>query len=627
MGSSHNLRRGLLSAACLLLPLPVAAQEVIQLDEVIVSGGLSAIAQDAYGRAATVLDAAEIERRGIATVQDALRAIPGVAVSGPGASVTQVRIRGSEADHTLILIDGIRAAGGDGEYMLAGLETANIERIEVLRGPQSVYYGSNASAGVINIITRKAREGLHYGGAVEAGNGWGASAFASHRNQRGGLAFSLSARDDEGYDQSGDGGERDGSRRRAAELSGDWQASDDLTLGFTLRRAREDYDFDLSSWAATGADDAVVDDRSLTGRRDETTGAVWAELSTLDGRLTHRLEWRDSIYRQRTSDDFASRGETEELRYRASLGIDGAVAEAAHVLNVLAEHRRDSSTTAPGTSREMSSLALEYRGFLDNGFDIQAGLRHDNNKVFRDFTGWSVGLSWRIPDSGLRLHASAGRGQVNPSFYELYVDDSFSLGNPDLAPERNTGFDLGIEAEVLQGRGIIDVTYFKETLEDEISYVFGGAPDGSGRASYVNQDGESPREGVEVTGRLQATDTLSLALNYTWLDAKNPDGSVEIRRPEHELGLSATLATRDGRGSVTADLRHVAGNWDTQFWGSYPTVELPDATTVNLAGRYDLTDRVVLTGRITNLFDADNTEVWGYATEGRRAWVGLQARW
>lgn len=84
---------------------------------------------------------------------------------------------------------------------------------------------------------------------------------------------------------------------------------------------------------------------------------------------------------------------------------------------------------------------------------------------------------------------------------------------------------------------MIDVTYFNEKMEDEITYVYGAAPDG--RASYVNQPGKSPREGVEVTGRLQATEDLSLALNYTYLDASNPDGSVEIRRPRHELGLSA----------------------------------------------------------------------------------------
>ena len=147
------------------------AQEVITLDDIIVSGGFSPIAAAQYGRAATVVTAEDIQQRGITTIQDALRALPGVAVNGAGDSSTQVRIRGGESSHTLILIDGIAAAGGEGEYNLGGLETMNIERIEVLRGPQSVYYGSNASAGVINIVTKKGAEGTTATAGLEVGAG------------------------------------------------------------------------------------------------------------------------------------------------------------------------------------------------------------------------------------------------------------------------------------------------------------------------------------------------------------------------------------------------------------------------------------------------------------------------
>ena len=143
-----------------LAPLGALAQEAsdsVTLDPVLPSGGLFPIVADAYGRAHTVLTAEEIEEHGIRSVQDALHEVPGVAVNSTGSSFTQVRIRGAEANHTLILIDGVPATGGNDEYILTGLETANIERIEVLRGPQSVYFGSNASAGVVNIITRKAR--------------------------------------------------------------------------------------------------------------------------------------------------------------------------------------------------------------------------------------------------------------------------------------------------------------------------------------------------------------------------------------------------------------------------------------------------------------------------------------
>ncbi len=307
------------------------------------------------------------------------------------------------------------------------------------------------------------------------------------------------------------------------------------------------------------------------------------------------------------------------------------MADARHLLNVLAEKQKDTNSSAPANVREMTSVALEYRGFLDNGLDLQAGLRHDNNKVFGDFTSWNLGLSWRIPNTGLRLHASAGTGLVNPSYFELYANANYGssvyVGNPNLRPEKNRGFDLGIEAQLAGGRGLLDVTYFNETMEDDIESYLVSSTGGVSTFSYRNQAGKSPREGVEITGRWNATDRLSFAANYTWLDAKNPNGSVEVRRPKHELGLSATLQALDGRARFTADVRHVAGNWDTQFWGAYATAKLPDYTTVGLSASYDLTDNLRLTGRVVNLFDKAYSDVWGYATQGRTVYAGLEARW
>ncbi|WP_449044262.1 TonB-dependent receptor plug domain-containing protein [Paracoccus versutus] len=627
----------LLAATAALLPAAATGQEGYRLDEVVISGGLTAVAEGGYARAHTVLTAEEIEARGIATVQDALRAVPGVSVSATGSTFTQVRIRGGEGNHTLILIDGIEATGGADEYILTGLETANIERIEVLRGPQSVYYGSNASAGVINIITRKGGPGLHYGGSVELGNGAAASAHVSQRGAQGGIALTLSARDDHGYDQSGNGGEKDGTNRKTIGLSGDWQIGEDLRLGTTLRRAKEKYDYDSTSWSATSAQEYVVDDPHKYSERDEFQGGIWAEYSMLGGRLTHRLDYQDTIYKQSSDGGPVTRGETRKLKYRGSFGIDGTVAEASHLLNVLAERQRDESSSAPENRREMTSVALEYRGFLDNGLDVQAGVRHDGNKVFEDFTSWNLGLSWHVPDQPFRLHASAGTGLVNPSYFELYANADYGssvyLGNPNLKPEKNRGFDLGVEAQLPNGMGVVDVTYFNEKLRDEIESYLVRAEGGTSYYSYRNQAGESPREGVEVTARIKATDSLDVALNYTYLDARNPDGSVEVRRPRHELGLSATLAVLEGRSTVTADIRHVSGNWDTQYWTydpasqSYDVGEIPAHTVVNLAAGYDLTENLRVTGRVVNLFDKEYSDVWGYASQGRTLYAGLTAKW
>lgn len=616
-----------------LAPLAAPAQEAgfsdpLLLDTIVVSGGLSPISGDAYGRAHTVLTGEELEQRGIRSVQDALRGVPGVSVNSTGGSVTQVRIRGAEANHTLILIDGVPATGGNDEYILSGLETANIDRIEVLRGPQSVYYGSNASAGAVNIITRKGAPGSHYGGAVELGNGYGVSGWVTQRTERGGLAFTASKHDDHGHNEAFTGSEKDGIDRATLGLSGDWQAGDDIGLGFTLRRAREKYDHDSTNDAATDYRDYLVDDPDQHSESNETVGSVWGEYAMLDGRLLHRLEYQDTVFKQSRNDGPATRGQTRALKYRLGVSLDGQrLTDARQLLNLMAERVEDQNNSAPGYDRANNSVALEYRGFFAAGLDVQAGIRRDNFDSFDDFTSWNIALSWQMPEAPLRLHASAGRGLVKPSYYELFADDSYTLGNPGLKPERNTGFDIGIEAEMLDGRATLDLTYFNEDMEDEITYAYGAAPDGSGRASYVNQSGKSPREGIELAAQIQATDALRIGVNYTYLDAANPDGSVEIRRPRHEFGLRASHDIMGGRGVITADLRHVSGNYDTQYWGAYPTEKLSGYTVVNIAGGYDINDNLRATARVVNLFDKDYMDTWGYATAGRRAYVGLEAKW
>ncbi|WP_405117521.1 TonB-dependent receptor (plasmid) [Phaeobacter sp. BS23] len=625
------MRKASLPLAAALAAAPVIAtaqdSEVTDLGEIIVSGGFTPVEAQKYGRSVSVLTSEEIEDRGITTVQDALRSVPGLMVNGSGDSFTQVRIRGAEANHTLILIDGVEASGGDSEYILSGLDTADIERIEVLRGPQSVFYGSNASAGVINIITKSGGIGTEYGGSAEAGSGgYRASARVSSRTERGGIAFSFAHDNDDGYDTSGDGGEEDGIHRNTLQLKGDYLVTDQLKLGFNVRTSDERYDSDRTSFTATDAASYVVDDPTQFSDRDEQLAQVYAELDTLGGRLKHRLSIERTDFDRSYNGGTPTETKTEAAKYLLSFGLDGQQADQAdHLLNAMLEWEEDSSSSNPAFARETKSIALEYRGSFANGLDLQFGVRHDSNNVFEDAISWTASVSYTFAGSGVRLHSSAGTGVVNPSYFELFANSTFGsttyLGNPNLQPEENSSFDFGVEVPFLQGRGLVDVTYFDETLTGEIeSYMVNATT-----FSYRNQAGDSDRKGVELSANLEATDYLDLRLSYTYLDATNPNGSVEIRRPEHELLLSAALDTFNGRGSVTADIRHVAGNRDSQFFGSFATAELPDYTTVDVAAQYELTDNVVLTGRVTNLFDEDYADVWGYAKRGRAAYVGVRA--
>ncbi|MCZ4353583.1 TonB-dependent receptor [Roseovarius aestuarii] len=596
------------------------------LGELILSGGLTPVDAQTYGRAATVITGADLKSRGIASVQDALRAVPGVSVSSAGGSFTQVRIRGGEASHTLILIDGVEAAGGDGEYSLSGLDTANIERIEVLRGPQSVLYGSNASSGVINIITRSGEIGTHYGTSAEVGSHGSTSVtgFLSQRSERGGVSLSFSDVHDAGYDFSGDGGARDSTDRKTWVLKGDVQVLDSVKLGFNLRQSEENYEFDNTNFAAVDAASYIVEDPTQHGTSDETTLSVFAQHDMLDGRLQQRLTYELTDNDATTNGGPVTTTTTEAYKYRLSFGIDGGdVASANHLATMLLEHESDRSSTNPLYSRHTQSVALEYRGKFMDALDVQAGVRFDDNSVFEDATSWTLGASYTFAGSGIRLHASAGTGVVNPTYFELYANSFGTVGNPNLKPEESRSFDIGIEVPFAQGRGLVDVTYFNEELEDEITWV---AAVGGG-STYINQTGTSKRQGVEVQGQYAATDTLDLRLFYTYLDAENPDGSVEIRRPKHEVGIGMTAQTFGGRGSVSVDLRHVADNADSQFFPPFGTAKLPDYTTVDVAARYAVTDAVDATLRVSNLFDDAQSDVWGYAGRDRTIYVGFDANW
>ena len=639
--SFHRFHLTAAPLALALTTLPAGAQQPIVLDPVILSGGFSPVEAAAYGRAATVLTAEEMEQRGVTSVQDALRGLPGVSVSSSGASKTDVRIRGGESRHTLILIDGVNAGAGDQPYDLSGFDLADIERIEVLRGPQSVYYGSDATSGVINIITRKADRSGGYARA-EVGNG-GALAFGhAVVADRWRLQADLGFREDRGYDHSVAGnGDKDGIRRATMGFSGEWSASEDLRLGFSSRHTEERYwyaavnsvpeEVDPDDYPI-GESNYLLADSHLWADRDERINLLWGEWATLDGRLTHRLSWQDTVNKVTTHDDppTESKLRRRAWKYRATYGLDGAVASADQTLALSLERINDRSRTTGAAERrwDTDAAALEYRGAYANGLDVQFGVRHEENSRFRSKTTWNAGLSWRVEGTPWRLHASAGTGLSNPQYYQI-IGGFGSTGNPDLKPEESRSVDLGVEYTLPDGRGTLDLTWFRERLEDEIEWF----PAEDDDPNYRNLLGTSRREGIEIAYRHDITDSLTIGAAYTYLDATDPDGSVEIRRPRHELALNAALRTFGGRGWVAADLRHVRGLSDTEWWHDWEefpegiTTRMPNFTTVNLAASYDLSDSARLTGRITNLFDKDYSEVWGYAAPGRAAWVGVETRW
>ena len=496
---------------------------------------------------------------------DILREVPGVAVSRTGSfgGLTQVRIRGHEGNHTLVLIDGVEvAAPNQGEYDFGGLIAEDIARIEVIRGPQSALYGSNAIGGVISITTKRPEEpGVSGRTAVEVGSDGTTQLSAALRAKgpRGELSFSAARRDTGGFDVSGTpGGEDDGDLNRTYNLNGRFHATDALTFGGTLRYVDRKSAADQFNFAAPTTAGLVTDTALADTEVQELFGSLFAEADLWGGRIANRLTLSFAdIDRQGRSGTGAKNqdntGERRKIAYQGTVALDAArVSAADHTLTFAAEWERltfrENDPTIvfdPGQlvkrTREQQAYVLEYQGDFGNGLAAQASVRYDDNDSFENFTTYAVGASYLLPNGTTRLHASYGTGVQNPTLIEQFGFFANFVGNPDLQPEQSEGWDFGVEQQFWDGRGIIDVTYFDEELTDEIGSSF---DPGLNASVPVNNPGKSPRKGIEAGASVDVNDQLRLSLAYTWLDATEPvpvaagtRNAVEVRRPEHELFL------------------------------------------------------------------------------------------
>jgi vitamin B12 transporter len=335
------LHSAALAAVVLSLPATAGAQEgtFTFLGRLILAAGLTSAPEAALPRVVTVVTGEELRQRGIDQAADALRAVPGVAVNracGPGG-LTQLRLRGTEGRHVQVILDGVRLdPAQNGEFDFAGLQTADIERIEVIRGPQSVFFGSNTIGGVISITTRRATEpGVSGQVGLEGGSDGtlGGDFQLGLRGERGGLTFSGVARNEGGYDISATpGGVADGMRNRTLNLAGDWQVSDTWRLGFLLRARNQTNDSDPQQYAAGPISDIVFDRDDFLSFQERIAG-VTAEGDLADGRLRMTLRAshfiRDSqrfTAAVRGSDDTADR---TELTIRRVWVLDGGTPDTA----------------------------------------------------------------------------------------------------------------------------------------------------------------------------------------------------------------------------------------------------------------------------------------------------------
>jgi vitamin B12 transporter len=587
---------------------PVYAQTDRTLDEVVVSASRIPTEREHVGSSVSVITAEDMERQQATTVYEALEQVPGLTLTNKGGvgRNTSVRLRGASDGQTLVLIDGMEVndpSDPTGTFDFGTLSTAAIERIEVLRGPQSSVYGADAMGGVINIITKRGGDGLD--GRVQAeagaydtrsgtasvsgGNRWGDFAFTARRYLTDGISAANAERG---------ATEPDAHRQTTYQGRVGVYPTANLDLDASFR-----YIDSLTEIDAGGSSD----DLAKHTNRFERYGRISAEHRSFGGRWTQEVGYGyTSVLRSTTPTSFTQwyEGTKDKVDYHSRIRATETTD-----LVVGVEQEQDRIETEDGIDETVVNRAYfgEVRQALA-GASLSLAGRHDDHEDFGSETTYRATLSYRVPATATRLHGSYGTGFKAPTPYQLYS----SFGDTGLDAETSRGWDAGFEQPLLDGLLTVEATYFYNRFDDLIDFV-------SFTTGYANVS-EARTEGVEAGFTVEPTAALRIRGTATWLEAENLDsGDDLLSRPKRKAHLRADYRFASG-ANVTAQIRYRSEQPD--FSGTSDGYTVGDVAIEVPAGEH-----WSLRGRVENVTDLDYEEVYGYGTRGRSAYVGVAAHY
>jgi vitamin B12 transporter len=589
--------------------------------------------------AVTVLGAEDLARRQARTVAEALATVPGLRVvrSGPAGQQTSVFIRGASSSHTLVLIDGIRAndpSSPTGAFDFSGLTLENVERIEIVRGPLSTLYGSDAVGGVVQIMSRRGSRTPRASARLEVGSRDTVDLALGASGPGGALEAGLYRTAGESVTperlRAGAPGERDGHRAGSAAGRARVQVSEALDLSLLGRYLDTRTDLD----PGPGEDpDARIDQRQayLRGEAHASLAAGrWDSTLALDYSRHDRDNRNDPQGPFDTRERSSYRGERTALRWQNDVTLPRG-----HLLSAGAEVEREQADSR--SALDLGGLPVAARTdaaattralFLQDAFDLgetllgSAGVRLDHHQDFGSALTWRVAVAHTLASSATRLTASVGTGFKAPSLDQLYgvTVSAFGLfrGNPDLEPERSLGWELGLEQSLAGGAATLGAMGFASRIEDLIALAF--LP--SGDSTLENRE-EAEISGVEAFARLAPAGGWQVRVDYTYTDARDGEGLRLLRRPRHQAGLTADW---DATRATTVSLRAIyVDDWEDVDRVTFERVRPAGYGTIDLAVRHALGPRLSLLGRIENLLDDAYEPASGFAGPRRAVFVGLEA--
>ena len=614
--------------------------ETIVMDPVVVTATRTETPLSQVGSSVTVITAEEIEEKQETQVLEILRSVPGVNIYSYGTlgSTSNISLRGTDNKHTLVLIDGIEfrdASTTSGGPQLENLSTDNIERIEIVRGAQSVLYGSDAIGGIINIITKKGSEKPNIYASVEGGSykTIKGQVGASHAGEKGYTSISASKLYSDGYSAANEkygNKENDGYKNTSFSLNTGISPVDTVDFNVNFNAYSSEYEFDAAYPFA---------DSTELQKNDEIYGRASGTIHLLDDNWLLTLGMAITDTQREIEGTYPAQYDGTIIKYdlqntisvndqnKLVLGLE-TEKESAEIV---------SSINASGNTRTNSAYLEDQ--ITMGAFAATVGVRLDHHETFGSHTTYRFAPTYNFAKTETRIKGSVGTGFRAPSLFELYGAPAtydwgtaiyqYQNGNEDLSPEKSFSWDVGIEQYLLDQQIQLEVTYFYNDIDD---YIEGShltsTETVAGVTTYTYETiniANLKTQGVETVVSLYPCDFFDATLSYTYTDSKQDDGSRKDRLPIHKGSLSANIYPTPEL-TITPSILYVGERNDTSYLDWSPReVTLKEYVILNLAASYQINEYLKVFGRIHNLLDKNYEEVADYGTAGASGYLGLKA--
>ncbi|MDM3871422.1 TonB-dependent receptor [Porticoccus sp. W117] len=616
-----NFQKRILAAAIAALPVSFGAfaddtsdREVD--NEVVITGSRIETPLRQVGTSISVLDAQDIRDRGHATLVDVLRTLPGISATSNGGlgKATSLRIRGEAGYRTVVLIDGVDVSDPTGTQVgpqIQHILAADIQRVEVLRGPQGTIYGADAG-GVINVITRRGEQGISANANVEYGRFGTQRANAGVHGKTGSFDYSLSVADV----QSDGFSARDTSIDAAQETDGYDNTTINLQLGAQLNEEWrvELATRDVSSEAGFDGFSSASNHDNIANT-DQSNYKLTAKYSGQFG--SHQLSYgATDVERENFTggvSSFATDGTIDQFQYLGTVNVNDT-----GTLVFGSDWEEEDITSSGGQQLDRTQLGVyaEWQGSVGEQFFYTAGVRSDDNDDFGRNTSIRLTSAYLIPlsEGELKLKASYGNGFRAPALSEIaYNNGPFAFGEAaatELRQEESEGFEVGAEYRATNGL-YAELVYFDQDITDEIFF------DLVNFSGYLQDTGLTRSKGIELSSLYPLTDTFSATGSYTYTDSINADGNQRRRVPTHSYNLGITGQWLEQALRVSANIRWVRDVEDG-------AVQLEDYQVLDFTANYQVSDKLSFYVRAENALDETYQEIATYNASGAAYYGGVR---